>query len=182
MIRTQYASIPRRFLAFLVDKAILVVISGFLLIPPISFFPRLFFDHTIFGFFSFGFTGIFLVSNWIYFTLFESSSRQATPGKMLMGMFVTDEFGQRLSIPRSLVRTLSKVISAMFCWLGYLLALFTSGSQALHDMFASTLVLEPDYNPASRYYAPGAPDVQTEMPTSPPPSGGTDQGGGTIKL
>jgi len=184
MIQTQYASFSKRLVAYLFDKTILAVISAVVLIPPISFFPRLFFDYSFFGFFSFGWGTVFVVSNWIYFTLFESSRRQATPGKLLMGIFVTDEFGRRLTLPRSLVRTLTKVISGMFCWLGYILALFTARSQALHDLCASSLVLEPGHGSASRYYPAGAPDSRTEMPGAPQPtppgSAGTDSG--TIQL
>jgi len=187
MIQTQYAPFSKRFAAFLIDKAILVMITSFFLIPPVSFFPRLFFDHSIFSFFSFGFGSVFLIANWVYFSLFESSSRQATPGKMLMGVFVTDEFGQRISFVRSLLRTVTKIISAMFCWLGYLLALFTGRSQALHDLLVSTLVLQPDYSPGSPYYASGPQDARTtEMPSSGPqqgkPAGGTDKANGTIQL
>ena len=185
MIQTQYAPFSKRFAAFLVDKAILAMIACFFLIPPISFFPRLFFDHSIFSFLSFGFGSVFLMANWVYFSLFESSSRQATPGKMLMGVFVTDESGQRISFVRSLLRTVTKMISAMFCWLGYLLALFTGRSQALHDLLASTLVLQPDYSLVSPYYAAGQQDVRTEMPPSPPqgrPAGGADEANGTLQL
>ena len=187
MIQTQYAPFSKRFAAFLVDKAILAMIACFFLIPPISFFPRLFFDHSIFRFLSFGFGSVFLLANWVYFSLFESSSRQATPGKMLMGVFVTDESGQRISFVRSLLRTVTKMISAMFCWLGYLLALFTGRSQALHDLLASTLVLQPDYSPGSPYHASGPQDVRTtEMPSLPPqqgrPAGGADKANGTIQL
>ena len=185
MIQTQYAPFSKRFVAFLIDKAILAMITCFFLIPPISFFPRLFFDHSIFSFISFGFGSVFLMANWVYFSLFESSVRQATPGKMLMGVFVTDEFGQRISFTKSLLRTVTKMISAIFCWLGYILALFTGRSQTLHDLLASTLVLQPDYSLESPYYAAGPQDVRTEMPSSPPqgkPSGGADKANGTIQL
>ncbi len=97
---------------------------------------------------------------WLYFAVFESSPRQATPGKMMLGLFVTDIHGRRLTFGRALGRTLSKILSQLFCWLGYILALFTVRSQALHDLIAGTLVLEPAYE---------APAVAPPMATPPGP-------------
>ncbi len=88
---------------------------------------------------------LYKVLGWLYFAVFESSPRQATPGKMMLGLFVTDTHGRRITFPRALGRTLSKILSQLFCWLGYLLALVTARSQALHDLIADTLVLEPAY-------------------------------------
>ncbi|MBN2290030.1 MAG: RDD family protein [Candidatus Glassbacteria bacterium] len=183
MVQTRYAPFSRRFAAYIIDKAILALITAFIMIPPVSFFPRLFFHHGTYGFFSFGYGSVFVLVNWIYFTLLESSPRQATIGKIAMGIFVTDEYGGRLSVSRALARTLSKVISTMFCWLGYLLALFTGRSQALHDLLASSLVLEPDYRTASQYYAPGAPQAGPAAPgPQAAPADSADQGSGTIQL
>jgi uncharacterized RDD family membrane protein YckC len=46
----------------------------------------------------------------LYFALFESSSWQATPGKRKLGLRVTDTHGERLSVARSLVRSLIKFL------------------------------------------------------------------------
>ena len=46
----------------------------------------------------------------LYFVLFESSSRQATPGKSKLGLRVTGTHGERLSLGRSLVRSLIKFL------------------------------------------------------------------------
>lgn len=46
----------------------------------------------------------------LYFALFECSSRQATWGKQRMRLRVTSTSGARLSLPRSLVRSLLKLI------------------------------------------------------------------------
>jgi uncharacterized RDD family membrane protein YckC len=185
MIQTQYAPFSRRLVAYLVDHLILGVITGPLLIPPLSFFPRLIFDNSLFGFLSFGFGSVFMVVSWFYFTLFESSPRQATPGKMLMGIFVTDELGARLTIPMALVRTLTKIISGLFCFLGYIMALFTARSQALHDMLASSLVLRPDLSSRAQYYAPGAPDISSDTGSASqaaPSNEYNDKNDGTIQL
>lgn len=163
MMPTRYAPFIKRFVAFLVDTFLGVLVARVLLVP-----LRLVTEP----FFSFGepfrHWGIpgelvrsFAVPPWVsggsgtllgwstfvvlvlYFSVFESSWRQATPGKMLFGMFVTDDAGRRLSFGRALGRSLAKLPSAACCFIGYAMALFTSRSQALHDLIANTLVLEP---------------------------------------
>ena len=109
---------------------------------------------------------------WLYFSLFESSARQATPGKMMLGIFVTDLSGGRISFLRALGRTLAKILSKLFCYLGYILAGVSSRSQGLHDMLAGTLVLEPEYPaPAASIYVP-SPEPQPPVQ----PGGGNPEG------
>lgn len=77
---------------------------------------------------------------WLYFTLLESSPKQATLGKMYVGAVVTDENGQRISWLRANRRYWSKTISGGILLLGFLLAGLTPKKRALHDMIAGTLV------------------------------------------
>jgi uncharacterized RDD family membrane protein YckC len=76
----------------------------------------------------------------VYFTLFEASVWQATPGKRLLRLYVTDLNGRRISFRRALVRNLARQLSG-FLFIGYLLAGFTEKKQALHDLLAGSLVL-----------------------------------------
>ncbi len=46
----------------------------------------------------------------LYFALFEASERQGTWGKQRLGLKVTDAQGRRLTVPRSLARSLLKFI------------------------------------------------------------------------
>ncbi len=85
----------------------------------------------------FGFTTLV---NWLYEALMWSSSRQATLGKMALGLRVTDLFGQRISFARATGRHFAKIISGMILLNGYIMAAFTDRHQALHDMIAGTLV------------------------------------------
>src|SRR3989442_2047405 len=48
----------------------------------------------------------------LYWGLMQASARQATVGKSLLGMKVTDAAGQRLSLGRSLARQLAQHVSA----------------------------------------------------------------------
>jgi len=76
----------------------------------------------------------------LYYTLFEASSWQATPGKRIMRLYVTDLNGRRLTIGRALLRNLARQISGVF-FIGYLITGFTEKKQALHDILAGCLVL-----------------------------------------
>ena len=90
----------------------------------------------------FTFQIVFLVIQTLYFALLESSSKQATVGKMVMGIIVTDINGNKLDFAKALVRALCRIISSAILLIGYIMAAFTEKKQALHDMIASTLVLK----------------------------------------
>lgn len=77
----------------------------------------------------------------LYLSLFESSIMQATPGKMIAQIIVTDYRGERASFLRCLVRNLSRIISASVFMVGYLLVLVTDKQQTLHDIIAGTFVV-----------------------------------------
>jgi len=83
---------------------------------------------------------ISLIGNWIYEAAMESSSKQATLGKMALGLKVTDLEGRRISFARATGRHFAKIISGMILLIGYIMAGFTERKQALHDMIAGTLV------------------------------------------
>jgi uncharacterized RDD family membrane protein YckC len=90
----------------------------------------------------FGFIWLFsLLVSWIYEATMESSSRQATLGKMILGMKVTDLKGNRISFARASGRHFAKVVSGMILFIGYIMAGFTVRKQALHDIIVETLVL-----------------------------------------
>ncbi|MDR3483100.1 MAG: RDD family protein [Burkholderiaceae bacterium] len=82
-----------------------------------------------------------LVLNWLYFTLFEASASQATLGKSALGIVVTDESGQRISLGKANARYWSKIVSSLILMIGFLMAGFTEKKQGLHDMMAGTLVV-----------------------------------------
>lgn len=84
---------------------------------------------------------LFIFAGWIYESALESSSRQATLGKMALGLKVTDEYGKRISFARASARYFSKLLSRMILMIGYVMAGFTARKQALHDMIAGTLVV-----------------------------------------
>ncbi|VVB58970.1 RDD family protein [Candidatus Anstonella stagnisolia] len=77
-----------------------------------------------------------------YYVYAESSAWQATLGKKLLGMKVTDLKGKRISFLRSLGRNLAKILSAIPVDAGYIMIGFTEKKQGLHDMLAGTLVVK----------------------------------------
>jgi len=78
---------------------------------------------------------------WLYFALMESSAKQATLGKMLLGVRVTDLAGRRVSFGRATARYFCKLLSALILGIGFIMAAFHSRKQALHDLIAGTLVV-----------------------------------------
>lgn len=72
----------------------------------------------------------------------ESSVKQATWGKRLVGIKVSDEQGLRISRKTSAARNLAKILSTLCGFLGYLLGFFNARHQCLHDSVARTLVIK----------------------------------------
>lgn len=79
---------------------------------------------------------------WLYEAYLLSSDRQATVGKMAVGLKVTDLNGQRISFARATGRFFAKIVSGMTLLIGFIMAAFTERKQALHDMIAGTIVLK----------------------------------------
>lgn len=78
----------------------------------------------------------------LYWPVLESSPWQATIGKRVMGLEVTDLDGNRLSFLRAFLRSLAKIISSIPLGIGFLIAAFTARKQALHDIIVKTLVVQ----------------------------------------
>ena len=133
-----YAGFWLRFVAVIIDVIILSIISAILggilggAMEAAGADPK-----TIFGISQL----LGLIVGIIYFCGMESSARQATFGKSLLGLRVTDLDGNRISFLRALGRYFAKILSGITLCIGYFMAGFTARKQALHDMIASTLVI-----------------------------------------
>lgn len=136
-----YAGFWKRFGAFALDSLILFAITFV-----ISF---------IFGFVLAAggasedfLTGVSILLNLVsgvlgmlYFVIMESSSRQATIGKLALGIKVTTLDGEQISFWRAMGRYWAKFISALILLVGYFMVGFTEKKQGLHDMMAGCLVV-----------------------------------------
>lgn len=84
--------------------------------------------------------GIFI--QWLWFTIAESSKWQASIGKKVVGLKVTDENGERISFGKANGRYWSKILSALILCIGFAMIAFTKKKQGLHDKIAGTLVVK----------------------------------------
>ncbi len=78
----------------------------------------------------------------LYFGLFHASAKQATLGKMAVGIKVVRTDGSRISVGRGIGRYFGFLLSSLTIFIGFLMAAFTERKQALHDMICDTLVVD----------------------------------------
>jgi uncharacterized RDD family membrane protein YckC len=101
------------------------------------------------------------VITWLYYALMESSAKQATVGKLVLGILVTDLEGRRIGFGRATGRHFAKILSALILGIGFLMVAFTERKQGLHDMVAGTLVI--------RGKAPSTQSSRSDPGALPPP-------------
>jgi len=153
--RVEYAGFWLRLLAFLIDNAVMGIGFVLILIPLIfltglgGFISEIHPDEDMNDVGIFMLIGLLflaatvsLLLTWLYHALMESSEWQATLGKRVLGLVVTDMAGRRVSFGRATGRHFAKIITNMVpALIGYIMAGFTERKQALHDMIAGCLVL-----------------------------------------
>ena len=81
------------------------------------------------------------MGEWLYFSLLESSANQATVGKIVCGLKVTDLDGRRISFGRATARYFAKILSGLILLIGFAMVGWTTQKRGLHDFIAGTLVL-----------------------------------------
>jgi uncharacterized RDD family membrane protein YckC len=75
-----------------------------------------------------------------YVAYFLSSKKQATFGKRLMGIYVGNRDGSKLSTTKAIARAIAGLLSATTLGIGYLPIIFTAEKTALHDLICNTRV------------------------------------------
>ena len=144
----RYAGFWRRFVATIVDWIILwavvwIVTFGLQDVLPIAMEE----DRSVEDFWQSFIVSlatqiaVWFVIGWAYCAGFESSSWQATPGKRVVRVAVTDLAGSRISFARATGRYVAESFSSALFLIGYLVQPFTERRQALHDILAGTLVV-----------------------------------------
>jgi uncharacterized RDD family membrane protein YckC len=93
------------------------------------------------------FAGLSLLGSWLYWSLLESSSWQATLGKKALGLYVTDLTGARLTFGKASGRFFAgrgigyvPSIGGLYFLIDCIMAGVTEKKQALHDMIVGCLV------------------------------------------
>lgn len=125
----QYAGFWKRFGAYIIDAIIIGAANGVITTVVSNSIVT-------------AITGIVISAG--YFIYLESSEKQATVGKMVLGMKVVDMDGNRIAPEKAAIRYLGKILSAVILLIGYFMAGFTEKKQALHDILAKTLVVNAD--------------------------------------
>lgn len=145
-----YAGFWRRFAAYIIDGVIvgvaavvLYLILAAVLVVPEAVAGR----HPVAGrmlVLLVVFELLVITGQWLYFAWCESSHWQATPGKLVLGLRVTDMRGQRIGFGRASGRFFGKILSGVILDVGFMLAGWTARKQALHDMLANCCVVRRD--------------------------------------
>jgi uncharacterized RDD family membrane protein YckC len=76
-----------------------------------------------------------------YFAFLESSSHQASLGKLAVGLKLTDLEGARITFGKAVLRRVARTLTTFTIGIGFLMMLWTKRRQTLHDLMAGTLVL-----------------------------------------
>lgn len=153
----QYAGFWKRFVAIIIDGIVVWILQAFIFVPILgalgfSFLSNMEDLQSVDSEVSLGMVGAIIAAAgaiWVlamiihvlYFSLMESSKTQATLGKMVLGIIVTNTNGAPLNFSKALVRNLCRLLSNFTMLIGYVIAAFTAKKQALHDIIAGTLVV-----------------------------------------
>jgi uncharacterized RDD family membrane protein YckC len=147
-IKVAYAGFWLRAVAFLIDLFIVLIFIG----PPMLYLlgKNVGTNATPQAIIDFAYSGtrqaiainlLVDMAYWLYSASLESSVWQATAGKKLLGLYVTDVNGKRISFARASGRFIGKSLEQLTLFIGFLAAGFTARKQALHDIVAGCLVL-----------------------------------------
>ncbi len=154
----QYAGFWLRLVAYVIDSIIIGIIHTIILVPVLAAMGMTAFanrdnianmsDEEKAGM-VLGMAGamgatamVIALLGWLYFAIMESSGKQATVGKMALGLKVTGLNGERIGFLQATGRFFGKIVSSMILGIGFIMAGFTEKKQALHDMMASCLVVK----------------------------------------
>lgn len=116
------ATLSKRLFANLFDAIIIYIICfliGIIFVIIYSFIREIdkILEYLVYG--------LNFVITWLYYTLMESSPKQATIGKQSMGIFVTDLNGNRLSFKQASSRSCSKILLSVVLGISFIPMFFT---------------------------------------------------------
>ena len=136
-----YAGFWIRFGAKLIDGVIIWVVqmAAMLLFGPM--FGLNFFSTDPPTNFSFLILYPFLFAASIFYSVWFVGKYGATPGKMALGLKIVSSAGEPVSYVKALARFFAEMVSAIICYIGYIMAAFDEERKALHDQICNTRVI-----------------------------------------
>lgn len=75
-------------------------------------------------------------------SIMEGGVRQASPGKLLIGVRVTDAAGAPIGVGRAFLRNFAKILGVLTLGIGFFSGFFDKKQQCLHDKIAGTMVIK----------------------------------------
>jgi len=133
-----YGGFWKRLAAYILDWIILTIISIIMLVVFSASFGTLLSAETFEEGNEAALLGLTLGADlltfaiaWLYYAGMESSSKQATFGKLALGMKVTRLNGEPISFLRASARFISKILSVLLLLIGFIMIAFTDKT---HDL------------------------------------------------
>ncbi len=133
-----FASFDQRLMASVIDYFLLMIAYVFVVL-----ILYIFIDTKVFRIgTALSLLALVPVAKLVYSSFAEASVRQATIGKRLMDIKVTDMIGNRIELSVSFGRNIAKVFSVLPLFFGYLYSFLNKKQQCLHDVILGTLVIK----------------------------------------
>ncbi|MCZ4242470.1 RDD family protein [Pedobacter punctiformis] len=133
-----FAAFDQRLLASVIDHFLIFILYSLIILTSYIFIEGK--DERIMAFVV-PLPAVFLFKL-IYGSFAEASKKQATIGKSLLSIKVTNMEGSRISTGISFVRNFSKILSVIPVFFGYLYSFLNKKNQCWHDIAANTLVVK----------------------------------------
>lgn len=141
--QTDYSSISKRFLAFLLDGLFVCIIDAviFMLVTILTLLFSKITGSSSHGIsMLIGMIGIFVIP-FIYYPLQEASKYHATLGKRIVKIVVINEDGSYLTKGQAFMRTLIKSLLSEFLIISAIIMLVSEKKQSLHDLILKQIVV-----------------------------------------
>jgi uncharacterized RDD family membrane protein YckC len=83
----------------------------------------------------------FMIALSIFYSVWFVGKYGATPGKMALGLKIVTSSGDSISYMKALARFFAEIVSAIVCYIGYIMAAFDEQKKSLHDQICDTRVI-----------------------------------------
>lgn len=144
MAGPHYAGFWIRFAAKLLDGLILgvplLIVYAAVMVPLVAQGTRMANAAPTFGILPILLQAAFALLQWAY-QIFFVGKYGATPGKMVCKLKIVTAEGGKVSYARATGRCFAEMVSAMACYVGYIMVAFDDQKRALHDHICSTRVI-----------------------------------------